>query len=214
MPYKAEWFLITIMILESAHLVCPMARAWSEPGLRAIVVREWREHIVLPILLMVASLAAPIEWVSGFYFAWNIHHFGMQNFGLSSLWLRGNRELRGVICLGITAVGMGVLPPLVRNDPATLLAIIVLFSFSHWLTDIGLSSWTAGRPLVFLGMVLAFGVAWYALRQGPLSVRIVPQIIAIRYGIGMIHFIYSARIWKMSDPLVRAAIGRDLFAAS
>ncbi len=214
MPYKAEWFLITIMILESAHLACPIVRAWSEPGLRAIVMREWREHIVLPILIMAGALAAPIEWVSGLFFAWNIHHFGMQNFGISSLWLRGDRELRGVVCLVVTALGMGLLPLLVQNDPAALLAVIVLFSFSHWLGDIGLSSWTARRRLVFVGAVMAFGVAWYALRQGPLSVHAVPQIIAIRYGIGMIHFRYSARIWKLSDPQIRAAMRRDLFAVS
>jgi hypothetical protein len=51
------------------------------------------------------------------------------------------------------------------------------------------------------------------LRNGPLSVRLVPQILAIRAGIGMIHFVYSARVWKLSDPQVRETIGADLFRA-
>jgi hypothetical protein len=48
------------------------------------------------------------------------------------------------------------------------------------------------------------------LRHGPLSVQNVPQILAIRAGIGMVHFVYRARVWKVSDPQVRETIGADL----
>lgn len=32
------------------------------------------------------------------------------------------------------------------------------------------------------------------------------------FGIGFVHFLYSRWIWKLSNPLVRATIGRDLWA--
>jgi len=88
-----------------------------------------------------------------------------------------------------------------------------ILSFNHWLVDIGLSSRVARRHFGFIAAVLLIGVVWALLRNGPLSVRLVPQIIVIRAGIGMVHFIYSARIWQFSDPQVRATIGRDLLAA-
>ena len=85
-----------------------------------------------------------------------------------------------------------------------------IFSFNHWLTDIGLSSQASGWRWGFIPLVLAIGAAWLLLRNGPLSVNSVPQILAIRAGIGMIHFVYSARVWKLSDPQVRSTIGADL----
>jgi hypothetical protein len=53
-------------------------------------------------------------------------------------------------------------------------------------------------------------LAWLLLRNGPLSVRLVPQILVIRSGIGMVHFIYSARIWKLSDPQIRGVVGASI----
>jgi hypothetical protein len=203
---------VAVMVLESAHVVSPIILAWSYPELRWIVWSEWGKHIAAPVAVMIGVLIAPPEWVAGLYFAWNIFHFGMQNFGVTSLYRRGSgpdeRARRGLACLGITALGMGCLP-LLHNSRLAMLAMGV-FSFNHWLTDIGLSSRIARWHWGFIALVLAIGVAWLLLRQGPLSVRAVPQIIVIRYGIGMIHFLYSARIWKLSDPRVRETIGMAL----
>ncbi len=212
-PGRVPALIIAIMILESAHVVSPIFLAWTRPELRRIVSREWLKHVVAPIAVMGGMLAFPLAWVAGLYWAWNIYHFGMQNFGVSSLYWRGRRQMRKWLCLGTTAVGMGALPLLTHDWRVTALCTGI-FSFNHWLTDIGLSSRVARWHWGFIAVVLAIGVAWLLLRNGPLSARVVPQIIAIRYGIGMIHFIYSARIWKLSDPQIRAAIGRDLFAAS
>jgi len=52
--------------------------------------------------------------------------------------------------------------------------------------------------------VLAIGVAWLLLPTGR-SARLVPQIIAID-GDRHVHFTYSAPIWKLNDPPIRAAM--------
>jgi hypothetical protein len=197
--------VVVIMILESGHVVSPMILAWTRPGLRAIVKREWIKHIAAPAAVMGGVLIFPPAWVAGLYWAWNIYHFGMQNFGVSSLYCRRWRRARKWLCLGLTASGMAALPHL--SVRAEMLCLGV-FSFGHWLTDIGLSSRVARWHWGFVALMLAIGVAWLLARQGPLSVHLVPQIIVIRYGIGMVHFIYSARIWKINDPQVRQTMNR------
>ena len=197
---------IAIMVLESAHVVSPIILAWTRSELRAIVAREWDKHVAVPIAVMCGVLIAPAGWVMGFYWTWNIYHFGMQNFGVASLYGIGkDRALRALTCVGGTALGMGILPFIVQ-DPRFNMLLLGTFSFSHWLTDIGLSGRVARWHWAFIALVVLIGVIWLVLRQGPLSVRLVPQIIVIRAGIGMIHFIYSTRIWKLSDPQVRATV--------
>lgn len=213
----AEYGLVlaaTIMLLETAHVVSPMVLAWTRRELRAIVSAEWVKHIVLPPLILLAAVTLPADKVLGLYFAWNIYHFGMQNFGVLSLYFPGGgcdrRVRRGLLCLAVTAVGTGVLPFLTANHQIAMLCMGV-FSFNHWLVDIGLSSRVARWHWGFVATMLLIGAVWLILRQGPLAVRLVPQIAVIRAGVGMVHFIYSARIWRFSDPKVRATIGREIF---
>jgi hypothetical protein len=202
---------VAVMVLETAHVVSPMILAWTRPELRAIVSREWIKHIAAPIAVMCGVMSFPVAWVMGLYWVWNIYHFGMQNFGVTSLYWRPSRQFRKWACLGVTAFGMGAVPFLLP-DPRVNMLCMGIFSFNHWLVDIGLSSRVARWHWGFIVVVLLIGVTWLLLRNGPLSVRLVPQIIVIRAGIGMVHFIYSgARIWKFSDPQVRATIGRNLF---
>jgi hypothetical protein len=55
-------------------------------------------------------------------------------------------------------------------------------------------------------VTLVFGAIWFVLRQDQLSEHNVTNIATVAMGMGMVHFIYSARIWKMSDPEVRVAV--------
>ena len=210
-PGMVPALAVTVMVLETAHVVCPTLLAWTRPGLRRVFIREWRRHVALPLAIMAGSFFAPIAWVAPVYWTWNIYHFGMQNFGVASLYGVGkDRRLRMIVCVGLTVLGVGIQPLL--HDPSYDMLITGIFSFNHWLVDIGLSSRVARGHWGFIALVLVIGVAWLALRNSVLSVHIVPQIIVIRYGIGFWHFIDSARIWKLSDPEVRAAIGQDLRA--
>jgi hypothetical protein len=214
-PEPQIWYMaITIMVLETGHVVSPMILAWSKPGLRSIVCEEWPKYIVGPIAIMAGCLLLPWPVVFGVYFAWNGWHFGMQIFGISCLYVRPKsadvRLRRALLIMGLLVLQYAGSTFIVSRPLQMLLFGIV--SFNHWLADIGLSSQASGWRLGFITLVLVIGVAWLLLRNGPLSTQTVPEIIAIRAAIGMIHFVYSARVWKLSDPQVRAAIGRYLFA--
>jgi hypothetical protein len=235
-PSQHIWYMAAaIMLLETPHVVCPMIVAWSKPGLRRIVCREWGAHIVLPFLLMAGCIRLPWEHVLGVYFAWNIWHFGMQIFGVTCLYRRTRSATehfwRAFGCVAFTAFSIGIFPFLGEGPRMHALSFGV-FSFNHWLTDIGLSSRASGWAWGFLPLVFGIGMVWWGLRYGSqvamvwehflpripalsaalradiLSERRVPQILAIRAWIGMVHFVYSARVWKAD---ARAIIGRDLF---
>jgi len=202
---------MTIMVLETAHVVTPIALAFVRRELGDIVLRKPIKCVGVPLALVAASLVAPASWFAGPYFAWNIFHFGMQNFGVLSLYgIIGDRVKRGALCLGVTALGMG-LPALVPNQYYLMFGV-GFFGFNHWLADIGLSSRVVRWHWGFIVMVLAIGVGWLLLRNGPLSAQLAPQIIAFRYAIGMAHFILESEFWKFSNPRVRATIGKELFA--
>jgi len=214
-PSAQVWFMaVTIMILETGHVVSPMLLAWSKPGLRSIVRREWGKYIAAPASLMAGCLLLPWPTVFGIYFAWNTWHFGMQIFGITCLYRRpqshDERFWRALGCVSVMVLSTGILPFLGEGSKMHMLSFGI-FSFNHWTADIGLSGQASGWRWGFIPLVLIIGVAWLLLRNGPLSVQHVPQIIAIRAAIGMIHFVYSARVWKLSDPQVCEAIGGDFF---
>lgn len=196
---RIDAILVTMMLLESAHLASPVLLAWWRPELRRVVSREWVRHLLLPVAVLPACVVAPASWVFGLYYAWNIHHFGMQNFGVWQLFGRkcspDFRVLRGLICLSVTAFGMAAGPILWPGIYGLVIGTLV-FSINHWLVDIGLSSRVAPRAWWFIAAVVAIGIVYTIARQGPLSVHVLPQILVLRCGLGFVHFIYSARIWR------------------
>lgn len=206
-PKTALWLAVAIMVLESAHVISPIVLVWGEPELRVIALRSWAKYIAVPIGIMTASFFCPLAWASPVYWTWNVYHFGMQNFGVTSLYLRGHCEIRKWLCFGVTAFGMGVIPWLTQNVYVGLLCTGI-FSFNHWLVDVGLSSRVSRRRYLFIAAVLVAGIAWLLLRNGPLSVKLVPQIIVIRYGFGFVHFLYEGWIWRRGSPAMRAVLAQ------
>lgn len=200
--------LATLMILETAHLASPLVLAWWRPELRRVVSGEWLRHVALPLAILPACVLVPPSWVFGLYYAWNIHHFGSQNFGVWQLFGRkcspDMRVIRALICLSVTAFGMAA-GPILWPGPYGLAFGTVVLSLNHWLVDIGLSSRVAPRAWWFAALVLVIGIVYTVARQGPLSIHVLPQILVLRCGVGFIHFIYSARIWRSDvaiDPRI------------
>lgn len=214
-PSPRIWYMaITIMALETGHLVSPMILAWSKPGLRAIVCEEWGKYIVAPVIIMAGCLFLPFDLVFNAYLAWNVWHYGMQIFGISCLYSRP-RDADARVRRALLIMGLFILQYVAAGfiaSPSLQMLTLGVFSFNHWLADIGLSGQASGWRWGFISLVLALGVAWVLLRNGPWTVHNFPQILALRAGMGMAHFVYSARVWKFSDPRVRTTIGRDLFA--
>lgn len=70
------------------------------------------------------------------------------------------------------------------HDQRVYMLCMGIFSFNQRVVDIGLSSRSRASVRAFSQWVLAIGTAWLLMRNGPLSIRLVPQIILVRYGIG------------------------------
>jgi len=213
------------MVLDTAHIISPILLAWSQPKLRAIVRREWGAHLLFPAIIVLLCFKLDMATILGLGFAWNVYHYGAQNFGVASLYGAGrDRALRALICVGGTVLIFGLVPQFwpsifgFNHHPGTLspaLGILLWssFAFNHWLTDIALSSRVAKWHWPFIAIVLALGAVWLGLSsRGLLSDQTVQVLVRLRAAVGFIHFVYSARIWKLSDPQVRETIGEELFA--
>jgi hypothetical protein len=220
-PAVGFLFFTAAVFLETGHAFSPIVLTWSDAGLRRIAMDRWVEFVAFPLSLFVGVFFVPTEVVFGIYYAWNIYHFGMQNFGVLSLYKRKqagspDRRLRdGLLCLVLTVVGMGALP-LLSSDQSLGLLFTGVFSFSHWLTDIGLSSRVSRHPWLFITMVLAMGSVgflWMVPRADHMATRLIPTVLTARWGLGFVHFLYSRWVWKISDPKVRATAGTDIFSA-
>jgi hypothetical protein len=220
-PAVGFLFFTAAIFLETGHAFSPIVLAWSHAGLRRIAMDRWVEFVASPLLVFVGVFLVPTNVVFGIYYAWNIYHFGMQNFGVLSLYKRNQaRSLDGrvrdaLICLGLTAFGMGALP-LLLSDRSLSLLLTGVFSFSHWLTDIGLSSRVSRHPWLFITAVLAMGSVgflWMVPRVDHMATRVIPAVLTARWGLGFVHFLYSRWVWNISDPKVRATIGRGIFSA-
>jgi hypothetical protein len=139
------------------------------------------------------------------------------------------REIRVGFCLPrfvfILADGLGL--ALIWWQPIIGMAV---YSLNHWLVAIGLSShvyagrrFPGGRPpwravargwafALAMLMVGAAGYLWLIPTPGGTLLRAIPIVVSARLGLGLVHFVYDRWVWKLSDPRVRATIGRDLFA--
>jgi hypothetical protein len=109
------YFLFGFIIVQSAHTISPIVLAWSHPEFRRNVVlqKPWK-FIGLPLGILVAGsglgwltpylwpgtmvdpllfgrgggLPMPVWATMALYSAWNMYHFGMQDFGVLSIYRR------------------------------------------------------------------------------------------------------------------------------
>jgi hypothetical protein len=202
------------IVLEQAHVISPMMLAWSHRGLRKIALARWRSCIVAPGVIIGASILSPLWFIGPLYGALNIYHFGAQHFGVVSLCRRGwsspdARVLGWLTCVGLTVLAMTALP-IALGDYRWVVVFLLGLEFSHWLTDVGLSSRVSGHCWLFVVVVCligCIGFLWKIPRADHIATATIPLVIKARWGVGIVHFLYSAWIWKLSDPKIRAAIG-------
>jgi hypothetical protein len=236
-------FFTAAVFLETGHSLSPIVMAWTHRGFRAIMFRQPRKFLLLPLVVFgsafaigavtslgwtsfipgpyhdrqITDLSNPFPILVWVYLIWNGYHFGMQIFGVLSLYRENPRSSRRrqidmFLCLASTALGMYALPMLAGSQSLALLCVGV-FSFNHWLVAIGLSSRVSRHTWVFIAAMLvvgAVGFVWMIPTSNGPMIRVIPVIICARMGLGFVHFLYDRWVWKLSDPLVRATIGRDL----
>jgi hypothetical protein len=199
------------IVCEQTHVVSPIVLAWSHPGLRRIALSRPIETILLPIIAIIGALAAPFIVIWWVYWVWNAYHFGAQHYGVARIFgYRVDREF----VIAATVVLMLWVPHVSHMPWWWLWLMLVAIDFNHWLVDIGLSSRVSRYWWLFLPAVVALGctgLLWKAPRADHIATMAIPWIIKARWGVGIVHFLYSRWIWKLSDPRVRATIWRDLF---
>jgi hypothetical protein len=238
-PAGRLWCFALFVVLETAHSFSPIVLAWTHRGFRQTVIwsNPWK-YIGLPAAVFVFALSVGLATNAGLtsyvpgpgqfqhvtdltnpfpllvwaYSTWNLYHFGMQDFGIWRLWggLRINRWAEIGICLGLVIFFVEVMRH-ITHSLWVMLFVTGLVSVNHWVVDLGLSVRVAGR--MFLPGVLALGLigfVWMVPSPGGQMIRMIPWIICVRLGLGFVHFLYSRWVWRLSDPLVRATIGRDL----
>jgi hypothetical protein len=203
-----------VIVLETAHLFSPLLLASSSGPLRQIILKAPGKHIVLPLAALCLGLIAPFRITSLIFYWWNIYHFGMQNYGVLALW-RG-RQPRYVkwTCVIVTAGGM--VAPIFLHSQFANIAAFIMFSVTHWLTDIGLSAWRSRSAWGFVIIVLLLGTlgfVWFQPHDHGYHRRS-QELTQFVMSLSFIHFLYSGWLWKMSDPQVRATIGRNLLSAA
>jgi hypothetical protein len=185
-------------------------------------------HITLQVRM--SNIPSPHQWTLlawlGLYFVWNAYHFGSQNFGILRLYgVKGRKILVKWGCVALTVLGFIVIPRAIGTfaptDSSLLVVPMVLlgtFSFNHSLAALGLSAHVWSRhhglsPWIFVAGLFAASApfVWLLIHHDIVtSFRLMILLITVRIGLGFVHFIYDGGVWKLSDPQVRATIGRDL----
>jgi hypothetical protein len=180
-------------------------------------------HMVLENLRL-DRLGVPIVLWANLYAVWNLYHAGAQNFGFLCLYRRrgftGRRKLAVLVpCLAVTTL-LGHEISRVFGYQTVFLFTFGLVTVNHWFAAIGLAAHVHGRhtsrsPLWFAaGIILAGGLLVWAFSASlTSSVHAAILALCLRGSLGIWHFLQDRWIWKLSDPKVRATIGRDLFAS-
>ena len=225
-------YFLTAIVLDHAHLVSPIYLAWSNRGFRQHMLTRPEKFILLPALCVFVAMMIGLESTTTrepvfralavVYLWWNAYHFGAQHFGIAALagWRSSPRWVRQLILIPPTMFIM-----LVPIGGIAMAVIGAAISLAHWLTSIGLTAWaTRHRRMLFLVGVLCVGCVgfvWKAVVSEPrlcgalptcTAMWSIPSLLGLRFGLGFVHFLYDRWVWKLSDPHVRATIGKELFA--
>jgi hypothetical protein len=97
------------------------------------------------------------------------------------------------------------------------LFLLGLVTVNHWFAAIGLAAHVHARhsgrsPLWFIGVILAAGagLVWAFYAALLFSVHAAMMALCLRGSLGIWHFLQDRWDYQLSNPRVRATIGRDL----
>jgi len=228
-PHGRVMMWAAAIVLDNAHRLSPIAASWSHRGFRALMLTRPWQTIGLPLSLLTIATgigaATSLGWTSFIYShgrqwiitdmsnpfpilvwvytIWNGYHFGMQNFGVLSL-LRGKRSSWQRTCDMTWACG------------ATLGAMLLtpgMAEFNHWITELGLCGKVSRHTYILIVTMLGFGALglfWMVPTPQGMMMWVIPVLVGAQIGLGFWHFLQDRWMWKLSDPQVRATIGKEL----
>ena len=212
--------LAVTILLEHAHFISPMTLAWSHSGFRALMARRPMKFIGVPLAIIAATTTIgvltsrfvpdlkvdvgtfvrvydfadykqPFVMLVVLYFLWNNYHFGMQNFGVLSIYRvksgSGTRRKDMIYCLGVQFAS----------------AI-----WAYWRV-LGLDR---GHMQTFYFLAAAAGVVAMLLTESRWSPRI---LFIIADAIGLMFFLQSFlwgfAIWSMNHWLVAIGLSSHVY---
>jgi hypothetical protein len=211
--------------LQTGHLLSPIVLAWAHAGFRKIMLMQRVKYIGVPLLVLavptaIAAVASrglteyrpnlglapqinqwpdwknPYLMVIWVYAVWNIYHFGMQNFGVLSVYRRkagtGSRRVDMAFCLVVTSVAMFLAVPI---------------SFIH--------VWDLRWPCIALSLVATAGMAWRDIKDGPCLPRLL-FILTDGLALGLVFWqpLIGFAVYGMNHWLVAIGLSSHLHAAS
>jgi hypothetical protein len=224
-------FFSAAVFFEAGHSLSAIVMAWTHRGFRAIMFRQPKSYLLLPLVVFgsafaidavtslgwtsfipgpyhdrqIADRSSPFPILVWIYLIWNGCHFGMQIFGVLSLYRKNPRNARQrridmFLCLAGTALGMYALPMLAGSQS---LVMLCAFLVQPLVVTIGLTSRISRHTWVFIVMLVmgTIGCVWVIPTSSGPMIRVIP-IICARMGLGFVHFLYDRWVWKLSDPLV------------
>ena len=115
--------VVLLLLLQTGHLLAPIALAWSHAGFRQLMLCHRVKYLAVPLGILSATIGIAIFASPGYrlditlsamprirvprdladpftamflvYAAWNVFHFGMQNFGILSIYRHKAGRYRG-----------------------------------------------------------------------------------------------------------------------
>jgi hypothetical protein len=211
--------LLAIVLLEHAHFLSPIALAWGHSGLRRMALGHPLKFIGVPVAIILATTTIgvltsaladlhidigmkvkvydtadykqPFVMMVVLYWFWNAFHFGMQNFGVLSIYRAksgsGNRRADMIYCLVVQAA-------------ASVLLFVSLFGV---------------RRADMLSLYVALAVAsatWMMLWETKLSPRIL-FILTDSAGLALIFWsgLWGFAIWSLNHWLVAIGLSGHVF---
>jgi hypothetical protein len=212
--------LALIVLLEHGHFLSPMTLAWGHAGFRRLMLRQPIKYIGLPIALILtttsigiattlfadlhidvgmkvrvydfADYKQPFVIMVVLYWFWNAYHFGMQNFGVLSIYRRksgsGNRRADMIYCLFVqAAASFLVFAPHLGLDRGVMRDLYV-----------------SAALVIFIAMML---------REDKLSPRIL-FIAADTAGLALIFWsgLWGFAIWSINHWLVAIGLSSHVYA--
>jgi hypothetical protein len=214
-----------LVALQTGHLLSPIALAWLVPGFRKIMLTQRIKYIGVPLLVLAVptviaavaseglteyrpnlSIALQInQWPDGknpylmmiwVYAVWNIYHFGMQNFGVLSIYRRkagtGSRRVDMTFCLVITSVAM-------------FLGVPISF----------IRVWDLRWPCVALSLVVTGGMVWRQIK-GDLSLPRMLFILTDGLALALLFWqpLIGFAVYAMNHWLVAIGLSSHVHATS
>jgi hypothetical protein len=220
--------------LDSAHLISPIACAWTHRSFRGTMLADKRKYVLMPLCVILiggilgatvaktfpvnpVTLGVQVFHKADYFrpliifllvrFVWNAYHFGMQNYGFLRLYRPQMERAATMQWAMFATLFLMFAVPTLFHDPSVALFCFGLVVVNHSLASIGLAShaWSLDTGRSPLWFSTASLMIGAGLGWLILhNIAVIMVIAGLRAAVGIDHFLYDRWLWR--DPSVHRAI--------